>query len=275
MGGQPFVGGRAIISPVGTIYSSNFTPDPETGIGRYSLDDFRAALYDGVRPDGSHLYPAMPYENYRKLTEQDIRALYGYFQNEVAPEKALRPPNSLGFPFNLSWGLRAWKWVALGDPGFAASSSDPVLARGQYFVEGPGHCGACHSPRNAVMAQAALTGADQAFLSGGQIAGWTAPPLRGTDSAIQGWTADDITLFLATARNAHSAINGEMQLVVRADWTTSTVHHEHRAPSSVRLLKRSRRGPEMSFRCHLAPWTVTTPPARKSLGRGVFFSLGQ
>jgi alcohol dehydrogenase (quinone), cytochrome c subunit len=214
-GGQPFVGGRAIISPVGTIYSSNITPDPETGIGRYSLDDFRAALYDGVRPDGSHLYPAMPYENYRKLTEQDIRALYGYFQNEVPPAKALRPPNSLGFPFNLSWGLRAWKWVALGDPGFTASSSDAVLARGQYLVEGPGHCGACHSPRNAVMAQAALTGADQAFLSGGQIAGWTAPPLRGTDSAIQGWTGDDITLILATARNAHSAINGEMQLVVR------------------------------------------------------------
>ncbi len=213
--GQPFAGGRAIISPVGTIYSSNITPDLETGIGRYTLDGFRAALYDGVRPDGSHLYPAMPYENYRKLTERDVRALYGYFQNEVPPVKATRLPNDLSFPFNLSWGLRAWKWVALGDPGFTASSSDAELARGQYLVEGPGHCGACHSPRNAVMAQAALTGAEQAFLSGGQIAGWTAPPLRGADSAIQGWTADDIKLILSTARNAHSAINGEMQLVVR------------------------------------------------------------
>jgi mono/diheme cytochrome c family protein len=214
-GGQPFAGGRAIISPVGKIYSSNITPDPETGMGRYTLDDFRAALYDGVRPDGSHVYPAMPYENYRKLTEQDIRALYSYFQNDVPPVKETRPANDLAFPFNLSWGLRAWKWVALGDPGFTASSGDADLARGQYLVEGPGHCGACHSPRNALMAQAALTDADQEFLSGGQIAGWTAPPLRGAGSAIQGWSTDDITLILATARNAHSAINGEMQLVVR------------------------------------------------------------
>ncbi len=214
-GGQPFAGGRAIISPVGTIYSSNITPDPETGVGRYTLSEFRAALYDGVRPDGSHLYPAMPYENYRKLTEQDIRALYSYFQNDVPPVKATQPLNDLAFPFNLSWGLRAWKWVALGEPGFTARSSDADLARGQYLVEGPGHCGACHSPRNALMAQAALTGADPAFLSGGQIAGWTAPPLRGAISAIQGWSAHDITLILATARNAHSAINGEMQLVVR------------------------------------------------------------
>jgi mono/diheme cytochrome c family protein len=214
-GGQPFAGGRAIISPIGTIYSSNITPDAETGIGDYTLDEFRAALYDGVRPNGSHIYPAMPYENYRKLTEQDVRALYSYFQNQVPPVKAARHANDLSFPFNLSWGLRAWKWVALGDPGFAASSSDNDLARGQYLVEGPGHCGACHSPRNAVMAQVALSDADQAFLSGGQIAGWTAPPLRGERSAIAGWRPDDIILILASGRNAHSAINGEMQLVVR------------------------------------------------------------
>ncbi|MGV8984661.1 MAG: cytochrome c [Cypionkella sp.] len=213
--GKPFAGGRPIISPVGTIYSSNITPDPKTGIGSYTLDDFRAALYDGMRPDGSHLYPAMPYENYRKLTEQDVRALYSYFHDQVQPVSAQKHANDLAFPFNLSWGLRAWKWVALGDAGFTASASDPDLARGQYLVEGPGHCGACHTPRNAVMAEAALTSADAAFLSGGQIAGWTAPPLRGEKSAIKGWSQDDIKLILATARNAHSAINGEMQLVIR------------------------------------------------------------
>lgn len=213
--GKPFAGGRAIISPVGTIYSSNITPDPKTGIGNYTLTDFRAALYDGVRPNGSHIYPAMPYENYRKISEQDIRALYQYFQNEVQPVVVERRANDLAFPFNLSWGLRAWKWVALGEPGFTARSSNAVLARGEYLVEGPGHCSACHSPRNAVMAQAALTGADEAFLSGGQIAGWTAPSLRGEQSAIAGWSLDDIKLILATARNAHSAINGKMQLVVR------------------------------------------------------------
>lgn len=213
--GELFAGGRAIVSPIGTIYSSNITPDIATGIGGYSLDDFRAALYDGVRPDGSHIYPAMPYDNYRKLTEQDIRALYAYFRDEVKPVATQRLANDLAFPFSLSWGLRAWKWVALGDPAFMASSSDPVLTRGQYIVEGPGHCGACHTPRNAVMAQVALSDADDAFLSGGLIAGWTAPPLRGPDSAIGGWSADDIGLILATGRNARSAVNGEMQLVIR------------------------------------------------------------
>lgn len=213
--GEPFAGGRAIISPVGTIYSSNITPDPETGIGAYTLDDFRTALYDGVRPNGSHIYPAMPYENYRKISEQDIRALYQYFHDKVQPVKATKRANDLAFPYNLSWGLRAWKWVALGDPGFTARSSDPILARGEYIVEGPGHCGACHTPRSALMAEAALTGADAAFLSGGQIAGWTAPPLRGERSAIEGWSQDDIKLILASGRNAYAAINGEMQLVVR------------------------------------------------------------
>ncbi len=214
-GGQPFAGGRAIVSPVGTIYSSNITPDLKTGIGAYTLADFRAALYDGIRPDGAHLYPAMPYENYRKITEQDVRALYAYFKDEVQPVKAINRGNDLAFPFNLSWGLRAWKWVALSDPGFTANSAKPDLARGEYLVEGPGHCGACHSPRNVVMAQAALTSSRDAFLSGGRIAGWTAPPLRGAKSAIRGWTAKDISLILATGRNVHSAINGEMGLVVR------------------------------------------------------------
>jgi len=212
--GKPFAGGRAIISPVGTIYSSNITPDVANGIGAYTLDDFRAALYDGVRPDGTHIYPAMPYANYRKISEPDIRALYQYFHDQVQPVKAERRESDLTFPFNLAWGLRAWKWVALGDPGFTARSADPVLARGEYIVEGPGHCGACHTPRNALMAQAALTGDDAAFLSGGLIAGWTAPPLRGEGSAIAGWSPDDIKLILASGRNAHAAINGEMQLVV-------------------------------------------------------------
>lgn len=213
--GARFAGGRAIVSPVGTIYSSNITPDIATGIGAYTLDDFRAALYDGLRPDGSHIYPAMPYDNYRLLSEQDIRALYQYFRDEVEPVVAQQAANDLAFPFSLGFGLRAWKWVALGDPVFTARSAEPVLARGQYIVEGPGHCGACHTPRNAVMAQAALTGADDAFLSGGLIAGWTAPPLRGPDSAIAGWSVEDISLMLATARNAHAAVNGEMQLVIR------------------------------------------------------------
>ncbi len=106
------------------------------------------------------------------------------------------------------------EWVALGDPGFVADTDDPVLARGEYLVEGPGHCGACHTPRNSLMAEAALETPDEAFLSGGEIGGWTAPPC-GADSAIRGWSVQDVAAILATGRNAHAAINGEMQLVVR------------------------------------------------------------
>lgn len=213
--GEMFAGGRAIESPLGTIYSSNITPDDETGIGGWSLDAFRAALYDGVRPDGTHLYPAMPYENYRKLTEEDVRALYHYFIDEVEPIRNDTREADLPFPFNQRWTLRGWKWLALDEPGFRANADDPVLARGEYIVEGPGHCGACHTPRNAIMAEAAVDAADEDFLSGGEIAGWTAPALRGPGSAIAGWSQEDLVAIFSTGRNAHAAVNGEMQLVIR------------------------------------------------------------
>ncbi|WP_068303657.1 cytochrome c [Pararhodobacter sp. CCB-MM2] len=215
-GGEPFAGGREIESPLGVIYASNITPDNQTGIGGWSLDDFRAALYDGVGPDGTHLYPAMPYENFGRISEEDVRAMYDYFMNDVPPVDNAVSETALSFPFNQRWGLRAWNWVALSDAaGFTAESTDPELSRGEYIVEGPGHCGACHSPRNAIMAEAALDGSDPQFLAGGEIAGWTAPALRGPNSAIRGWSADEVAAIMGTGRNAHSAVNGEMQLVVQ------------------------------------------------------------
>lgn len=106
-GGKPFAGGRPIASPMGTIWTTNITPDKETGIGNWTLDQFRAALYDGIRADGSHLYPAMPYENYRKLTEEDVRALYDYFMHQVEPVNNVVQETKLGFPFNMRFGIRA------------------------------------------------------------------------------------------------------------------------------------------------------------------------
>ncbi|QFT80852.1 Alcohol dehydrogenase cytochrome c subunit precursor [Roseovarius sp. THAF27] len=121
----------------------------------------------------------------------------------------------LPFPFDQRWTLRGWKWLALDGPGFRADADDPVLARGEYIVEGPGHCGACHTPRNAIMAEAAVDASDEAFLTGGEIAGWTAPALRGPGSAIAGWSPEDLVAIFSTGRNAHAAVNGEMQLVIR------------------------------------------------------------
>lgn len=213
-GGQPFAGGRPIESPLGTIYSSNITPDPDHGIGGYTLDEFRAALVDGIRQDGAHLYPAMPYENYRMLREEDIRALYAYFMEEVAPVPVAASVTDLAFPFDQRWGIRMWNWVALGDPGFQPRLGDALLDRGAYLAEAPGHCGACHSPRNAAMAQAGLRAGDPGFLEGGEIDGWSTPPLTGPRSAIAGWTMDDLKLFLASGRNDHAAVLGEMRLVI-------------------------------------------------------------
>jgi len=232
-GGTPFAGGRAIQSPMGTIWTTNITPDKETGIGSYTLDDFRAVLYDGVTPNGTHLYPAMPYENYRKLTEEDIASLYDYFMNEVKPVQNHVEATKLAFPFNMRFGLRAWNWIALrGEAGFKPNAAeDEMFNRGKYLVEGPGHCAACHSPRSVLMTQDGIDDSSESFLSGGEIDNYTAPDLRGPSSGPQKWGVDETAAYLATARNAHSTATGEMMLVVR-DSTQYLTQDDNRAIAS-------------------------------------------
>ncbi len=216
-GGKPFAGGRAIESPMGIIWSSNITPDPKTGIGGWTYDQFRASLIDGIAPGGVHLYPAMPYENYRHMREEDIRAIWDFIQNEVAAVDNKVKETDLDFPFNQRWGIRLWNWAALGKPGFrpddVASESDD-LTRGAYLVQALGHCAACHSPRNLIMAQDGIDANNPAFLTGGEIGGWSAPDLRTARSALQSWSDEDLKDYLTTGRNAHSAVAGEMHLVV-------------------------------------------------------------
>nr|WP_321526651.1 cytochrome c [uncultured Cohaesibacter sp.] len=250
-GGKPFAGGRAIESPMGSIWSTNITPDKETGIGNWSLDEFRAALVDGIAPGGEHLYPAMPYENYRNLSETDIRAMYDYFMNEVPAVNNEVEETALSFPFNQRWGIRLWNWVALGSSGFKpetdAIAADKQLARGAYLVQGPGHCASCHSPRNLIMAEGGTSSQDDGFLSGGVISGWEAPDLRSADAPAQRWSAADLKAYLTTGRNAHTAVAGEMALAVKdslqymtdedADAMVAYLHHiakgERQAPPSV------------------------------------------
>ncbi|MDI9854426.1 c-type cytochrome [Comamonas sp. 17RB] len=214
-GGESMAGGRGIESPLGTIWSSNITPDKETGIGNWTLDQFRAAMVDGVGGHGQQLYPAMPYENYRFMTESDLRALYDYIQTEVKPVKNEVQATSLTFPFNMRFGLRAWNWLALsGEAKFKPMAGDEQQIRGQYLIEGAGHCAACHSPRTTFMAQDGTRLSDASFLTGGMVDEWTAPALRGKDARVQKWTAEEIAAYLATGRNAHAVANGEMALVV-------------------------------------------------------------
>lgn len=212
---KPFAGGRAIDTDMGTIYSTNITPDEEHGIGKYSLDEFRAALYDGLRNDGKHLYPAMPYENYRKLSEEDIRAMYAYFQQDV---EAINAPNlepEMKFPFNQRWGIRLWKWINLEKPGFTPPTSDnQLLVRGAYLVQAVGHCGACHSPRNTTMGQKGIDERSQSFLTGAEMGGFTVPALHGKHSAIAKWSVEDLGLFLSTGRNKHATATGSMAVTI-------------------------------------------------------------
>jgi mono/diheme cytochrome c family protein len=156
----------------------------------------------------------MPSANYRKLTEADVDALYAYFMDAVAPVAEPSEQTDLAFPFNQRWGIRAWKWLAYGDAGFTPAFDDPLLDRGAYLVEGPGHCGACHTPRNAVFVQKAYSAADPDFLTGGTIAGWSVPTLRGPESAPQKWSEADMVAYLRDGRNSHSAVVGEMHLVI-------------------------------------------------------------
>ena len=215
-GGEAFAGGRAIPSPFGVIYSSNITPDPEFGIGGWSLAQFRAALYDGIGGEGHNLYPAMPSANFRKMSEADIRALYGYFMDEVQPVAVAAPRTVLAFPFNQRWGIRAWKWLAFEAAGFVPRFDDPVLDRGAYLVEGPGHCGACHTPRDVLFIQTAYDSSSEDFLSGGEIDGWSVPGLRSGGSAPQVWSQENIVDYLRNGRNSRSAVVGEMHRVVAA-----------------------------------------------------------
>lgn len=213
-GGRPFAGGRKIDSPFGIIYSTNITPDNETGIGTYSLEEFRAALYDGLRNDGVHLYPAMPYENYRFLSEVDVRSLYLYFMQEVPAVHNAVPQTALAFPFNQRWGVRAWKWLALQESEFRPISFDAQINRGAYLVQGPTHCAACHSPRNALMAQKGVSEKSSAFLAGGELNGWSVPDLRSKDSVSAMWSTQQMANYLATGRNDYATSVGEMSLVV-------------------------------------------------------------
>src|SRR5690625_4303947 len=211
--GAPFAGNRGFPTPVGTIYSANITPDRETGIGDYTLDQFRAAVVDGIRADGAHLYPAMPYASFRKLAERDIEALYACFTKEVEPVRASVREADMIFPFNLRFGVRAWKWLAMPEPGFDPPD-DPVIARGAYLVEAAEHCGACHTERNLLYIEKGYSAADADFLMGGVLNGWPAPALRGEDGAPARWSAENLKAYLRDGRNDHNATAGEMTLVI-------------------------------------------------------------
>jgi alcohol dehydrogenase (quinone), cytochrome c subunit len=212
-GGKPFAGGLAIASPLGAIYSSNITPDPDTGIGSYTLDDFDRAVRHGIARDGNSLYPAMPYLSYARISDDDVRALYVFFMHGVDVVKAENRKSDIPWPLSMRWPLAIWRktfapeTVAVEPKRYA----DARIARGAYLVQGLGHCGACHTPRAATLQEKALDESGDTYLAGGQVIdGWYAVNLRGnTADGLGSWSTQDIVDTLRSARNAHTAVIGQ------------------------------------------------------------------
>jgi mono/diheme cytochrome c family protein len=210
-GGKSYAGGTPLDTPFGTLYSTNITPEAQTGIGRWSLAAFTRAMREGVSRDGSLLYPAFPYPHFTRMTDADIKDLYAYMMTRT-PVHAPARDNDLAFPLGFRPLVAGWNLFFLhpGPVPDDASHSAEWL-RGRYLVEGPGHCAACHTPMNSLGAEKA----GQPF-AGGSIDGWDVPPLNALGHKQPPWTVDQLTSYLRTGlASQHGAAAGPMEPVTR------------------------------------------------------------
>ena len=210
-GGKPFAGGRAVPTPFGTIFSTNITPDRDTGIGRWSEAAFQRAMREGVRRDGQYLYPAFPYDHFTLVSDDDDRALYAFLMTQP-PVRATAPRNQLPFPLNIRLLLFGWNLLFLREgPYQADAQQSDALERGAYLTEGLGHCGACHTPRN-------FLGAERTSkkLAGGEAEGWTAYALDASSPAAVPWSAEALQHYLQHGFDAaHGIARGPMAEVAQ------------------------------------------------------------
>jgi mono/diheme cytochrome c family protein len=231
-GGEPFAGGLGLNTPFGAIYTSNITPDRETGIGAWTSDQFYRAMHDGKGAHGENLYPAFPYPWFRRASRADDDAIFAYLI--TLPAVSYTPPrNNLPFPFNIRSSVGAWNLLFLDthdfqpDPGQSAEWN-----RGAYLVNGLGHCGGCHTPKNSF-------GANKSKLEfhGGKLDNWVAPDLTGnTRIGLGAWSVEDIAEYLATGRNARAAAGGAMAEVIT--YSTSLLNGADRRAIAVYLKSR-------------------------------------
>ncbi|WJF92165.1 cytochrome c [Paraburkholderia bonniea] len=191
---RPFAGGVPISTPFGTIYTPNITPDPETGIGRWDNTDFLRAMHEGIGKRGERLYPAFPYTEYTKVTQQDVLAIRAYL-NTVMPVRYTPPASTLTFPFNQRWLMVFWNLFNFDEGRFVPEPKNSAeWNRGAYLVQGLGHCEECHTPRNFTQGLKS-----SARFSGATLAGWHAfniTPDR--NSGIGNWSEDDLMRYLST-----------------------------------------------------------------------------
>jgi len=241
-GGKPYAGGRPVPTPFGIVYSGNITPDPDTGIGAWSEEDFYRAMHDGIDRQGKRLYPAFPYPWYTHMTRGDVDAVMAYLDT-VKPVRQVDRQPKLGWPFSMRSMLAVWDKLYLDAKQF---QPDPKQSaewnRGEYLVDSLGHCGACHTSKNM------LGGPTGGKMQGGMAEHVFAPNLgAGERDGLGGWTKQDIVEYLATGSNRYATAAGPMAEVVQA----STQYLKQRDLEAMATYLKSLEGPK--------PETPNTP----------------
>ena len=209
--GKPYAGGRPLSSPFGTIYSTNITPDADTGIGKWTEAEFVRAMHEGIDRAGRDLYPAFPYDHFTKVSDDDVKAIYAFVMTRD-PVQAQIPRNALAFPANVRASIGAWKALYFHPGRFASDASQSAQwNRGAYLAEGLAHCGACHTPRNALGAEKA----SDAY-GGGDAGHWLAPAMNEASPAPLAWTTDELFNYLRNGWDpGHGIAAGPMVDVVQ------------------------------------------------------------
>jgi mono/diheme cytochrome c family protein len=228
-GGDEFAGGLPLKTPFGTIYTANITPDKDTGIGGWTEDQLKQAMRKGVADDGDHLYPAFPYTAYTKVTDDDIHAIYAYLKS-LKPVNYNPPANEMSFPYSQRWLLGFWNQLFLTEGAYKPDASQSEeWNRGAYLVQGLGHCGACHTPRNQLggeRASQALTGGvyndaivdsvheNEIVKQDNMVRPWSAVNLTASPQGLGAWSVEEIAAYLKTGHNARAGAYGPMAQVV-------------------------------------------------------------
>jgi mono/diheme cytochrome c family protein len=205
-GGVPFAGGVVLATPFGNLVAPNITPDTDTGVGKLAEDDFQRVMSEGVGKGGYHLYGAMPFTAYTKVTREDNAAIWAYLQT-LQPVRNAIEPNQLPFPFSVRYSLIGWNWLNFVEGEFKPNpAKSEEWNRGAYLVEGLGHCGTCHTPKS-------LLGGDKndQFLQGGNLDNWFAPNITSdAHKGVGSWSVDDIAQYLKTGSNRFDTASGPM-----------------------------------------------------------------